>query len=301
MVSEPHKRTEVLMGHFLDPQRAWNAASDGELRSLMEQSEDAKRLYTDMIILHRLLVGNDAEEPTGFERQQRLNALMDATAEPVEASVGLSDWLGVRFWAFIGSLAVAALAMMMFWPGVDMQEDASLRARGDDSVVDNHVMVGLGISGVTESGNEYEVLASNEAGSNDYFRFYYTNENKDIEHLFIFGLQEGRPVIWYAPLPPEETKSLAIDVGRSIKLPLENRLAARHSQGALKVVALFTRKSILSDTVENAINANLWGLDESAFTEELTRRLGLASEDIIQVLETRIVSTQKKGVNNESH
>ena len=301
MVSEPHNQTEVLMGHFLDPQRPWNAAADAELRALIEEHEDARQLHGEMIILHRLLVGHDAEEPTGFEKRRRLDALLDATSEPPEQPSESFQWFGIRFWSAMGTLAAAAIAMVMLWPSMDMLEDTDIRSRGNDGATLNQPLVGLGISGVTESGDEYEVVASNEAGLGDYFRFYYTNESELIRHLFIFGLQEKGPVIWYAPLPPEETESLSIGLGRSVKLPLENRLAARHQPGKLKVVALFTQASIQSETIHKNVNAGLWDLDENALVHELTRRLRLASEDKIQVLETRVVSRHEEEVKNESH
>ena len=195
------------------------------------------------------------------------------------------------WWAAAAAAAAAAALLVVVWqssggeitPGPD--EYIGIRGGSDASADDR--LVGIGITGVTAEGFEYEVLAAKTAYLDDFFRFSYSNERSDLTRLFIFGLQPNRPPIWYVPLP-EERVSMAISSGRLISLDFEIRLASRHTEGPLTIVALFTQRPLGHATVAS-VASELAGVPDTELADRLRKSLSLTSRDLIQVTATRVI------------
>jgi len=145
-------------------------------------------------------------------------------------------------------------------------------------------LVGLDLSGVTEGGDEYEVVASSSVGLGDWLRFYYSNERPELRFLAVVGGQPGGTPIVYLPFPGHGDESAAIEVGRFKKLPFEHRLKVLHTPGPLRLVALFTGRPVSRARLE-ALRAEL--LAEGS-EEELREELGLEESDALHVLLTNV-------------
>ena len=283
MASSPHKRARTLIRDYLDPSRRWSAADDAEMRALIRDDEALRALYRDSIVHHRAMLGRPVDRPSGFEQRRMREAVVSGAAVERQRSA----WLSRRglLTGFGTAVAAACAVILVVSGGFAGSGEAPPLARGPG---EHGPRVGLGVSGITEAGSEYEVVASGEAFLGDYFRFYYSNERDELTHLFVVGLQDDTPLIWYAPLPPEEQASLPITTGLSRKLPFENKLGARHRAGDLKVIALFTRRPLRVDTVREALDPELAAAVTSDLSEIVRARLELAADEVVQVIETRI-------------
>ena len=286
----------ALIAHYLDPARRWDAASEATLRELLREDEAARGAYRQAVMMHRAMLGGDPGTPSGFEQRRMMEAVVEARAtdaRPARRSVMV--WLAPLV------ACAAAAALLLTVPGggptadptVDpgagpSLNDPTLRARGNND--DRGPLVGLGISGVTEGGVEYEVVASEGVSIADYFRFSYSNERPELGHLFIFGLQAAHDgPLWYAPLPPEETTSLPVGTGRTIQLPFENKVAARHVTGKVRVVAIFTQQPLLVGDVQSGLQgAALYGADRDAVSELVKGQLGLPDSTVVRVVEVNV-------------
>lgn len=297
MASRAAERATALVRRYLDPGRSWDAGLDAELRELCRQDEAAREVYRRAVTAHRLMASGDAANPSGFEQRRMMAAVVGgATAAPERASGSL--WASLR-WPALGVAVAAGLALLLARPpgfGGEL-DDPTLRARGGAEVRE---LVGLGISGVTEGGSEYEVVASGEAFLGDWVRFYTSNDRAEVGYVFVVGVQPDRPLLWYAPLPPEETASVPIPVKRHHMLPMENKLAARHGEGPLRVVALFTARPLDADMVSRALTPELGALTEPELSAALREQLALGAGDVVQVLETRVVAGAQKEAGREN-
>lgn len=294
MASRPHRTAQALVQRYLDASRPWTAAAVGELRVHLRDCDPCRDAYRRAVVSHRVMVGSPADMPSGFEQRRMADAVIEGALGPASALGSSSPAAALVGWrAALGALGACAAAALVFFfvqPPVDPgpESDPTFRARGASGSVERP-LAGLGISGVTEAGDEYEAVASDAAIQGDWLRFYYSNEDPRLGHLFVVGLQAGRAPIWYAPMPPEEAESLAIGQGKQIKLPMESRVSARHAAAPLAVVALFTARPLGVDVVGPALDRSVAGLASSALEAALRERLGLEAGDVVQVLETRVV------------
>ncbi|MEZ4269248.1 MAG: hypothetical protein R3F39_23065 [Myxococcota bacterium] len=301
MASQAAERATALVRRYLDPGRSWDAGLDAELRGLLREDDAARAVYRRAVTAHRLMASGSAEAPSGFEERRMMDAVVGAVAAPARQGAARGIWSAIR-WPALGVAVAAGLALLLVQPPGLVGEvggevgDPTLRARGGEVQAP---LVGLGISGVTEGGAEYEVVASGEAFLGDWVRFYTSNDRADISYVFVVGLQPDRPVAWYAPLPPEETQSLPIPVERHHMLPMENKLAARHEAGPLRVVALFTGRPLDADVVGRVLTADLSALVSSELESALRERLALGAGDVVQILETRVVPGKQKETSRE--
>jgi hypothetical protein len=301
MASRAAERATALVRRYLDPGRSWDAGLDGELRELLRSDEAARELYRRAVTAHRLMASGNAANPSGFEQRRMMDAVVEGAARPPRAATGRALWAALR-WPALGVAVAAGLALLLVRPpglGGDVDPtagDPTLRSRG---TAVQGPLVGLGISGVTEGGAEYEVVASSEAFLGDWVRFYTSNDRADISYVFVLGVQPERPVAWYAPLPPEETASVPIPVARHHMLPMENKLAARHATGPLRVVALFTQRALEADVVGRVLTPEVSALVSSELEAELRQRLALDSKDVVQILETQVVPGKQKETGRE--
>lgn len=282
-IKAPARATE-LVAWYLDPSRSWSQDLDAEMRSQLRADDAARALYDQAVVTHRLAVGADPEEQSGFERERMMGAVLDQ-AMGVEASQGWLAWLtSTTTMRWMGTAAAVALLLVVVRPWTPMDSDDDLRARGGET---EEVLVGFGISGVDGEGLEYEVIASGQLSMDDHIRVTYTNEDPRLGHLFLLGLQENQPLIWYAPLPPEETTSVPIERGKGA-LPFEILVGARHREGPAKVVAIFTAQPVSTQRVERALDSTLATMSADALEAEIGRRLGCQEGDRVRVLQTRI-------------
>ena len=294
----PHTRARRLIRRYLDPRRAWGAKRDGLLRAHLRDCDDCRGQYDRAVVIHRLSAGAAAEQPTGFESRRMMEAVVETASRPAATRTA------PRLQAWVATAAAVALALVIIrpWAPPTVDDDARLRSRGATTAVEAGPRVGIGISGVpAQGGDEYEVVASDRAYLDDYVRFSYTNERADLKYLFVCGIQEGRPLIWYAPLPPAETQSLPIEVERSKQLPFENLLAARHVAGGLKIIALFTREPLTTATIESRLASDLFALAPSDLADAVTARVGLGETAVVQVLETTVAPGHEKEQKYDVH
>ena len=289
----------ALIEAYLDPSRSWDADQDKALRDRLRADRAASDRYDRAVVLHRLAWAGSTEEMTGFERRRHMEVLLGAVtgAAPAEAGPNRAP----RWWAAIvrhgrGLTALSAavalgLALLLLHPPTS--NDPTLTPRGVGDV--ERPRAAIGISGVTEDMREYEVIASGQAAHGDWFRFYYTSEDPGLTSLFVLGVQPTQPLIWYAPLPPDETASLAISPGRQVKLPFENHLAARHVAGPLRVVAIFSAAPVTVERVRAALDpARLATSTPTELQDAVRRSLSLAPDDVVQLLETTVVDPPPK-------
>jgi len=278
------RATRELTRRYLDPRRSWDADRDAELRAHVRDFEACASLYRRAVVKHRLLVGGDAGTPTGFERERRLQALMSGHEDATKASRG-SRREAVIAAAIAGLAAVLVFAVAPALVG----DDPGPQPRGPDT---GGPIVGVGVSGVTDDGGEYEVVAAGSAGLDDWVRFSYTNEREDLGWLFLVGLQPdrapGERLVWLAPLPDEQ-QSLPIEIATWRDLPFEIRLAARNRPGPLIVVAVFTREPLRVADVGRALDPAPEARLPSELTSDVRTRLGLGDEAVVQALSFRLV------------
>ena len=307
MALEPHtqggaavpRRAVALTRRYLDPAKAWRAEDDRALRMTLRESTAAAAHHRAQIVRHRLMTGGASGVPSGFELRRMGDAAITAAlggrvADPAKQRV----WRGL--WGLVGALGAAALVVVATRPAAvdeDVNDD-HIQARGLGDGAWPEERVGLGIGGVTADGGEYEAIATSELYADDWLRLTYTNEKSELGWLFVVALQPdrapGERVVWIAPTP-EEGQSLAITVTRFKPLPFEVRVGARHVVGRTRVVALFTTRArtlsevgaALDAASDTALPSEVAG---SEFAANVGSRLGLGPEEVVQVIDTRIVA-----------
>ena len=169
-------------------------------------------------------------------------------------------------------------------PGGGEAPITDLRTRGGASVSTD---VGLGLSGVSRAKptDEYEVVAGGGVHIDDFLRVYTTNERPGLTHLFVLVLQADRAPIWYAPMPPDETRSVSMIQGRSVMLEAEYAVDAdRYAPGLARAIALFTDTPVTVATLTPHLDAALTTLTPAEAAATLTRRLGLNAPNEVLVV-----------------
>lgn len=307
---KPTSGTRRLLTRMLHPTRRWDASSDERLRQRVSEVDGANNAdrdaYRRTLVAHRLLVGAPTNTPTRVEDDRRLDALLErfsvpeTVTEPLLASPtphprrALNGW-----WGLFGAAAAALLLVVVLpsqqaprsWQGSDSVADG-LAARGAPS--DGPVtLVGFGVTGVTETGQEYEVAAGDGAFEGDYLRFSYTNDRPtEVRYLFLLGLQPASDgtlaARWYVP-EPEELRSVAVGTARTKFFDFETRLAIEHQPGPLRFVGIFTAEPLtLSDVAQHLRDLPVAEGLGPGFESWLRTRLGLAASTVVQVTDTTI-------------
>jgi len=274
------------VARYLDPTRAWTRADDVRLRALTRTSQEAALVYNRRVARHRVMTGGSAAVPSGFE----IGRMAGAVAAPAHAA-GWTRWF---FW--IVPAAAVALALVMALTRGPTAPSEYIGARGLPSM-GIEPRAGVGVGAVTEDGREYEAIFSHAVHLDDWLRLSFTNERPELRHLFVFALQPERAaaerLVWIAPTP-DEGRSLDIAVARFHPLPFEVRLASRHVVGRVAYVALFTEAPLTVDTVRAALDPSLdpsmTATLPSALEPLLRARLPLSPRDVVQVLETHVVT-----------
>lgn len=284
------RAVDPLVRRYLDPRRRWTLADDARARALREDPA-ARRAWAVAIATHRALVGAPDGLPSGIEQRRQVDLAL-AHAGLAAAPAARAPWSWLRI---VAPLSAAALALIVAlnWNTTPDTEDW-IQARGMKGLGPVPAQVGLGVGGITEAGSEYEAISSGAVHLEDWLRLSYTNQRQDLGWLFVVGLQrDGDRVVTRAIAPlPEEGQSLAVTTGRFVTLPFEARLSARHTAGALRLVALFTARPLTVAEVERAL-ADLASSALDALPSEvearLRDRLRLGAGDVVQLLDTRIV------------
>lgn len=286
-----------LVDRYLDPRRSFSAAQDRELRAHLRGCDACRRHYDRAVTAHRMMAGLPADQPSPLELRRQSGVLISPLPQPDVSPA----------WRLLRPLAALAAAIVVVVVGVRVLDEPSLPGGGERA--DEYIgargaapgrptepLVGIGVSGVTEAGREYEVVAEGTAWLSDYLRFYYTNEDRELRWLFVFGLQEGPSPLWYFPLP-EERRSVAIQAGgeaRSVALPYETGLASRHRPGPLRVVALFSERPLELGEVQVALEQGTWqDRAGSSPGRTLARRLGQTQRVVARELTLRVAPGSK--------
>jgi len=289
-------KVQALVARYLDPRATWTLADDDRARELRE-SPAARRAWALAIATHRAMVGAAAGLPSGHEQRRQAAIAMVRAGVAATSPASAASWIRASWLRIAAPLvAIGAVLAVLLFASLQRADDpdAWIRARGLGRMELPEPRVGLGVGGVTEDGREYDAVSSNAVHLEDWLRFSYTNERADLAWLYVFALQptaSGMVLRPIAPLP-DEGQSLPIRTGHFLPLAFETRLAARHSEGPLRLVALFTAAPIGVDTVDKALTL----LDPAApselpstFEARLRERLPLGPSDVVQILDSAIV------------
>jgi hypothetical protein len=273
---------ERLVGRYLDPAHSWSDKEDARLRALLRDDDGARAHYDRSVAIHRAALGTDPAQPSGFESRRMMAAVVDATSAPRTQRSTAS----VRGWTT--ALAAAAIAILVIKPWAPAPVD-SIQSRGAAEERLEAGLVGVGVSGVPARGGvEYEVIASKRVTQGDYLRFSYSNERNELGHLFVFGLQERKAPYWYAPMPPFENRSLAISHATGQTLPFEAEVGADHRRGRLRIISIFSERSLSLDEATAKLGPGLFAMADGELSDAVHQRLGLSDRAVVQVLETRV-------------
>jgi hypothetical protein len=271
-----------LVGRYLDPAHSWSGKEDARLRVLLRDDEVARAFYDRSVAIHRAALGTDTAQPSGFESRRMNQAVVDTAVAPSAQRSTVS----VRGWAT--ALATAAIAILVIQPWAPAPVD-SIQSRGAAEERLEAGLVGVGVSGVpADGGMEYEVIASKRVTQGDYLRFSYSNERNELEHLFVFGLQERKAPHWYAPMPPFENRSLSISHATGQTLPFEAKVGEDHARGRLRIVSIFSERRLSLDEAMAKLGPGLFTLADAELSDAIHQRLGLSTRAVVQVLETRV-------------
>ncbi|MFO0747769.1 MAG: hypothetical protein U1F43_19205 [Myxococcota bacterium] len=286
----------ALTRRYLDPSSLWSGDDDRRLRALCAASPEAAAAYNRAVARHRAMLGQSPAVPSGFELARMARAAVDLAGASDDVAVATSTrrrWLA---WLMpLAGLAAAAAAVLIALPGVRQPDpDSYIGARGLPASGLPDRRAGLGIGAVTDDGREYEAIYSHAVHLDDWLRLSFTNERPELAYLFVFAIQPERPegerVVWIAPTP-DEARSLPVSIARFHQLPFEVHLAARHVAGPVRFVALFTEQPISVDAMTLALDpTTTQALPSGEMEARLRDRLRLSPRDVVQVLETRVVS-----------
>ena len=285
-----------LVDRYLDPRRGWTPALDRQMREHLRGCDRCRGHYDRAVTLHRLMVGLPPSQPSGHELRRGMVAAISPLPLPENQRQGL--WRPIAAFAVLA--LVASTALLSRETTKPANPDDYIGARGAAPGKTADALVGVGVSGVTESGREYEVVAEGTAWLSDYLRFFYTSEDRDLRYLFVFGLQDAPTPLWYFPLP-EELRSVSIQAGtdaRSVQLPYETGLAARHRAGPLRVVALFSERPLDLTAVALALESRPWHdpFGRWAVAQHLREALGQTQRVVVRELTLTIVPGSKGNI-----
>lgn len=289
---------EGMMSRYLRPGARWSAADDRAMRDLYRRDQDARAYYDRAVVRHRLFTGGSADMPSGLERARMEAALLDSVI-PIP-SPGLMGTLkeATRSWrtwaASLGVLGAAAAAVL-----ISQRNVAVIPVHGDDyigarSVAHDPVTVGIGLSGVTESSREYEVIAGDGIYAEDFLRITTTRDVESHGYVAVVGLQNGRDLVWYCPDPAAgETASQLVARERSVPLggkeePVEFQVSSSHVPGRLVVAAIFTSAPVSASELGRALSG--MQLASDAATDSILPALSQVAEDaIVRLVEVDVL------------
>lgn len=278
-----------LIDRYLDPSVRWTKAEDVALRAALRERPEAAATYNRAVARHRVMTGGAPSMPSGFELARMASAAAELT--PAAAPRRASFWIVPAAAATVALVTVLALTRAPA-PEPATPNDAYIGARGL-SPTDYQPAAGLGIGAVTEDGREYEAIFTKAVHLDDWLRLSFTNERPELGHLFVVAIQPERPaadrVVWIAPTP-DEAQSLPVAIARYRTLPFEVRLGARHVLGPVTYLALFTEQPVSVDAMRAALDPSTTSPLPSSLESLMRERLRLSPRDVVQVLETTVVT-----------
>jgi hypothetical protein len=289
---------EEMMSRYLRPGARWTAADDRAMRELLRRDEAARAYYDRAVVRHRLFSGGSADMPSGLERARMEAALLDTVAPiPSPGLMGtLKEAAGSwRTWAAgLGVLGAATAAVLLAQRNVVVAP-----VHGDDYIgarsgAHDPVTVGIGLSGVTESNREYEVIAGDGVYAKDFLRITTTREVETHGYVAVLGLQDGRDLVWYSPDPAAgETASQPVARERSVPLggkdaPVEFQVSSAHVPGRLIVAAIFTNAPVSASELGRALGGMQLVADAAAdsLLPSLTQ---VAPDAIVRLVEVDVL------------
>jgi hypothetical protein len=279
-------RARRLTRRYLDPAASWTARDDRALRDLVRASDGARAEYDRFVSAHRLLSGLDRHTPSALERSRLASATVSAALAPGD---GTSRSGAV---ALVGAGAAAALVAALFVaPGSDGDARPAIGprpsaeyvgTRGPASVDDG---TGFGLSAVTASGREVELLA-HRAYADDHARFFVRCTDPGLGFAMLFGLDAAGDGVWYFPADAQGASvavPCGVDEGRHA-LDEELQLSLLHAPGVIRVVALFSAEALRADRVAAAVFGRVDGrASDSELARQIRERLGLEGADVVRV------------------
>jgi hypothetical protein len=264
------------------------------------QCDPCRRDYDRQTIILRSLVGLDTNEPTGIENR----LLMEETlARLVPESIPRISLESPVLWA--KRLAVVSLVLMIsvigFYTTLSKNSDRDryhgsigedLKTRGDSL---EQPIMGIGVSGVDDRGNEYEIVASRGVCFQHALKFYVTSRDSDYRYYFIFGLQEER-VLWYFP-GKHEVSSYSLPQGQTVAhlVPYEIIIRKQHEVGKLTVIGLISADALEFEQVNEILSRLSFSefvSDSSAVTRHFA---GLAT---VTTTQFEIIDCEENGYEN---
>ncbi len=320
MDSSKRKHARVLIDHYLDPSKRWTPSEEREMRQLVREDDSCADYYNRAVTLHRMMVGAEAGQPSGFERERMMNVVVEEASAAPQRS-WFAGWLPTLAGAMAGA---AALFIVFANPFQTEQTTETLRPGTDGSGEYIAVRSGthttaafaLDISGVVEridaSGAEQELeysVTDDGLSIEDGLKFYTTRNAKTSAYVTVFGLQDDRKPIWFAPHPDMGTdKSLPVEAGNNqpIRNPADpkdlhgvlfDRSVTNVELGSLTIVAVFTAEPLRRQDVAAVLSGRAVGM---AVEPLLRNGLSLAAEAIVQ--STSIVvrpGTHREGLDEQ--
>jgi len=254
-----HERTRELMTQRLS-RGGISGPEAAELREHLAECEQCRLAYDRRVEMLRAMTGAAPGEPAGFESRTLMDetfARLDATEPATAVSRG---WLPSLRLA--GAAALVAVVVVAGWlnrerlfPPEDLRSSQVLLSRGGEAALPD---VGLGVSGVDDEGQEYEVVESQGVCFQDALRFYITSRTDQYRYYFLFGLRPDGQLQWYFPsrreqvsFPFPETQAVAH------KVPYEIELWKKHRRGGHVGVGLFSKDPLELVRVERAVETAL--------------------------------------------
>jgi hypothetical protein len=304
MDSSKRKHARVLIDHYLDPSKRWTPSEEREMRQLVREDDSCADYYNRAVTLHRMMVGAEAGQPSGFERERMMNVVVEEASAAPQRS-WFAGWLPTLAGAMAGA---AALFIVFANPFQTEQTTETLRPGTDGSGEYIAVRSGthttaafaLDISGVVEridaSGAEQQLeysVTDDGVGIEDSLKFYTTQNTKASAYVTVFGLQDDQKPIWFAPHPAMGTdKSLPVDTEMNKPMPIRNPADPKHADGvlfdhqgmgirlgSLTIVAVFTAEPLRRQDVNALLSKRSMGM---AVEPLLRNGLSLAAEAIVQ-------------------
>ena len=296
MESTDHAAVRALIDRYLTPGKRWTGASDDAMRGHLRGCPDCARVYDRRVAMHRAMTGGSVELPSGLERSRMEAALLDSLAP-----APVPFWSSVRNWLRLAVLASAVTAVVLFaLPRPRDLTPAASEYVGARGGAHADVTVGIGVSGVTESGEEYEVVEGSGLYHDDYLRITTSREVDGHGFVAVLGFQVDGAPIWYAPNPDEgERSSFAVPQERSVALggtkdPVEFKVSARHRPGRIVIAAVFTTEPL----AVSAIEAQLSGgpvLSATGVADVIEARLaGLGADAVVRLKEFDVLPGSKR-------
>ena len=265
------------------------------MRGGLAGNDAGRRYYNERVMAHRLLVGREAGEPSGFESERMLSGLLDGATQ--ERS---TDQI---FWTRFASILAGAAALFIFAvnppdhgasvvdgmpPGpMAGAQGEYLGARGVQAA---EQPAGLGIEGVPVAGGMgYEVVASDGVWIRDFLRLSYRNTDERLKYLFVFAMQDKGETLWYLPLPEEEQSAL---IRRGRDTLFEIKLIDGHRAGVLRIFAVFSQEPIDFERMRSLVAHDLGYMsdDVSQVRGALSRALKLDPRvEVVNVQDTVVL------------